>query len=452
MTIQTWNRPPAPVPVCYARGYDDKALKIHNLKAGYGSVIPPVCTPATKRYDSFTLLKSLATTKPGLHPREDDIRAALGSILASPVFAGSARSKGFLRFVVEEWLAGRAEEIKERTIAIEVFGRDTDYDPAHDSIVRVKALEVRKRLAQYYKEHHDVPLRIELPAGHYVPVVQPLAPPRDIRLRHWKTAAALLLAAGALALWFTTQRTVTARHALDALWAPAIQPRTPVLISLPAPLVWDVDFSKGGLPEGPAVPVDKLGKKTNYYVGIGAAYGAAQFASLLTARHVPFVLKIGQEVSLEDLKGQPAILLGAFTSEWTMRLTSGLRYTFVQEAARHGIVDTENPGRGWYQPRLLHSEQMTDALSMVVRLTTADTGRPVFMAAGATAHGTQNAAEFLTTPALFEEFAAIAPAGWEKQNLQIILRSEVHRGRAGRPQILATHVWPGRNQAAPQSR
>jgi hypothetical protein len=398
------------------------------------------------------LPKSLATTKPGSLPHDDEIRAALGSILASPAFAGSARSKGFLRFVVEEWLAGRAEEIKERTIAIEVFGRETDYDPAHDSIVRVKALEVRKRLAQYYEEHPDARLRIELPSGRYVPVVQPPAPPRDTRLRHWKAAAALLLAAGALAMWFTTQRTVTARHALDALWAPAVQSRTPVLISLPAPLVWDVNFSGGGLPEGSAVPVEKLGKKTNYYVGVGAAYGAAQFASLLTARHVPFVLKIGQEVSLEDLKGQPAILLGAYTSEWTMRLTSGLRYNFVQEAVRHGIVDRENPGRGWYQPRVLHSEAMADALAMAVRLTTTDTGRPVFMAAGATAHGTQTAVEFLTTPALFEEFAAIAPAGWEKQNLQIILRSEVHRGRAGRPQILATHVWPGRFKPPAPSR
>lgn len=388
----------------------------------------------------------------GGHPREREIRAALASILASPAFAGSARSKDFLRFVVEEWLAGRAEEIKERTIAIEVFGRDTDYDPAHDSIVRVKALAVRKRLAQYYEEHPDARLRIELPSGHYVPVVQPLAPPRDIWLRNWKTAAALLLAFGAGAFWFASTRPPSARNSFDALWAPTVNAGAPVLISLPSPLVRDAHFPDGDPPAGSAIPVEQLGRKENYYVGTGAAYGAAQFASLLTARHVPFVLKIGQEVSLEDLKGQPAILLGAFTSEWTMRLTSGLRYTFVQEAARHGIVDKENPGRGWYQPRLLHSEEMTDALSMVVRLTTADTGRPVFMAAGATAHGTQNAAEFLTTPALFEEFAAIAPPGWEKQNLQIILRSEVHRGRAGRPQILATHVWPGRNQAPPQSR
>lgn len=379
---------------------------------------------------------------PGAHPREREIRAALESILSSPAFAGSARSKGFLRLVVEEWLAGRAEEIKERTIAVEVFGRDADYDPAHDSIVRVKAVEVRKRLAQYYSEHPNAPLRIELPLGHYVPLVRPLAPRRDNWLRHWKSAALILLAAGALALWFTTQRTVTARHALDALWAPAIQPRTPVLISLPAPLVWDVNFSGGGFPEGPAVPLEKLGKKANYYVGIGAAYGAAQFASLLTARHVPFVLKVGQEVSREDLKGQPAILLGAFSSEWTLRLTSGLRYSFVQEPERYGIVDKRDPSRGWYQPRVLHSEEMTDALSMVVRLTTAETGRPVFMAAGTTAHGTQNAVEFLTTPSVLEEFAATAPAGWEKQNLQVILRSEVHRSRAGRPRVLAAEVWP----------
>ena len=72
--------------------------------------------------------------------------------------------------MVEQELNGASSELKERTIAIDVFGKDPYYDPAVDPVVRISAGEVRKRLAQYYQEFADPDqLRIELPVGSYRP-------------------------------------------------------------------------------------------------------------------------------------------------------------------------------------------------------------------------------------------------------------------------------------------
>jgi Tol biopolymer transport system component len=98
------------------------------------------------------------------------VRSALESVISSDAFAPSERCQHFLRLVVEHALAGDLDSLRERMIGVEMFGRRVDYDTSNDAVVRVRATEVRKRLAQYYRETAtDPPVRIELPAGSYVP-------------------------------------------------------------------------------------------------------------------------------------------------------------------------------------------------------------------------------------------------------------------------------------------
>ena len=98
------------------------------------------------------------------------VRAQLERILASTPFRNSKRYPALLRYVVEQELNGAAAGLKERTIGMDVFGRDPSYDPGADPVVRISAGEVRKRLAQYYQEVADESqLRIELPLGSYHP-------------------------------------------------------------------------------------------------------------------------------------------------------------------------------------------------------------------------------------------------------------------------------------------
>src|SRR5579872_2779024 len=98
------------------------------------------------------------------------VREELARVLASQEFRTSRRCQVFLRYVVENTLAGRTDTLKERTIGIDVFARPASYDPADDATVRVKAGEVRKRLDRYYtSEGRADRLRIELPPGTYTP-------------------------------------------------------------------------------------------------------------------------------------------------------------------------------------------------------------------------------------------------------------------------------------------
>src|SRR4051794_17456269 len=90
------------------------------------------------------------------------VHAQLAKLLASSHFRQSKRSQGLLRFVVEAALSGDASCLKERHIGAVVFGRDTAYDTAQDPVVRNAAIEVRKRLAQYYMEpEHACELRLD---------------------------------------------------------------------------------------------------------------------------------------------------------------------------------------------------------------------------------------------------------------------------------------------------
>src|SRR5262245_23458526 len=80
------------------------------------------------------------------------IREQLDRVLASPLFKNSKRYPALLRFVVERSLHGFKEPLKERTLGIEVFGRNPDYDTNMDPVVRTSAVEIRKRIAQYYED------------------------------------------------------------------------------------------------------------------------------------------------------------------------------------------------------------------------------------------------------------------------------------------------------------
>jgi adenylate cyclase len=101
------------------------------------------------------------------------IRAEVARILSSVEFSGSRHLTNFLRFVVEESLAGRGDRLKERNIALGALGRDADFDPRLDCIVRVVAGKLRRALDRYYAVGGAAnPLRVAVPAGSYVPVFQ----------------------------------------------------------------------------------------------------------------------------------------------------------------------------------------------------------------------------------------------------------------------------------------
>ena len=125
-------------------------------------------------------------------PSADDVRRQLDRLLASTVFANAGRMSRFLKFVVEQTLAGEGERLKEYVIGVEVFDRDANYDPRLDAIVRVEAARLRTKLAEYYAgEGRSDAVVLSLPKGGYAPVVTPAdaPPPRRTARRQRQSVA-----------------------------------------------------------------------------------------------------------------------------------------------------------------------------------------------------------------------------------------------------------------------
>ena len=109
----------------------------------------------------------------GTKPEADVVLQQLERIVASPDFDSSPRAREFLRHVVGAVLAGKEAEISQHAIAMDVFGRDGNFDPATDPIVRMQAGRVRRSLEHYYlTEGANDAVCISLPKGTYVPTFE----------------------------------------------------------------------------------------------------------------------------------------------------------------------------------------------------------------------------------------------------------------------------------------
>jgi hypothetical protein len=187
-----------------------------------------------------------------LQPSADEVRAQLERLVASPDLDVPGRARKFLRYIVEETLAGRADRIKAYAIGTEVFGRDPSFDAQSDPAVRIEAGRLRRALEHYYLAGGlPDPVIITIPKGAYVPhfakrrteAAEPLAtaesiivssPVRSPSRRQralWLGvgAAALVASVVGLALWGTSQ---------DVTWpvvqAPApLPPGGPTLVVMP---------------------------------------------------------------------------------------------------------------------------------------------------------------------------------------------------------------------------
>jgi adenylate cyclase len=104
----------------------------------------------------------------------DKIQWQLQRILTSSEFNATERQREFLKFVVAESIAGRAQEIKGYTVATRVFGRKGDFDQTIDPIVSIQAGGLRRALERYYLvAGQDDPVRIDIPKGTFVPAFLP---------------------------------------------------------------------------------------------------------------------------------------------------------------------------------------------------------------------------------------------------------------------------------------
>jgi len=170
----------------------------------------------------------------------------LETLVGSQAFHRAERQVRFLRYVVEKSIEGKTEDLKEYNIALDVFDRDSSYDPKQDSTVRVEASKLRARLERYYQTAGDMDgIRIEIPKGGYVA--------RFVERPGAETVAAREEPAGTSRRWVLTvgiAGTAAAVAALVGLRRPS-QPASVILVA-------GESASRGGYTEDAAQTMQAL--------------------------------------------------------------------------------------------------------------------------------------------------------------------------------------------------
>ena len=411
----------------------------------------------------------LDSVRTRIHPASEQDRQAvrdeLSELLNTSHFSNSKRYPALLIYVVEKTLAGKSDELKERILGIEVFHRPADYDTNNDTVVRVAAGEVRKRLALVYHEStSEHAIHITLPVGSYVPEffrtspqIKPVAvslsqqstdlqnseqsladltsgpisaPSKPSLWNGWRpagVAALIVLAMGFLAV-FTYVRT-TRQTSINRFWQPINAAPSPVIIC-PGALVRSTSTPSGMV----------LASRTDDYpfTSIATTVSLADVVRLFSNNHTDFVVQPASSTTLADMREHPVVLIAAYSNEWTGRIQNDLRYRFAQEPARQ-IFDASNPTRTWMRPANLPLNEEDD-YGVVARFHSKLTDNTVVLIAGIGKNATEAAAQFITTPK-YLDLLDQQSKDWASKNVEVVLKVKVIDGKNGSPTVEAIYVW-----------
>jgi hypothetical protein len=408
------------------------------------------------------------------NPEAAAVREQLDRVLASPHFRNSKRSQSLLRFVTEGLLEGHKDLLREKIIGIEVFGRDARYDTAHDAIVRNAAIEVRKRLAQYYLDPgHQDELRIGLPAGSYAPTFTACATVETeavaeiernsrapLRRKWWVGIPAVLLAGTAVALSYSYLET----QDFDRFWAPVLhgketiqicvgQPRRLYRFVGPRQAELDQAFMGQHPPPGAAeqllkrAPLEagEIRWNARSYLYMRDAFSMARIVGLVQARGRSFQLRPDSDTSFTELRRSPVIVVGGFNSRWALRFGDAMRFTFdhksVDGKLYNCITDKRDPNAMKWAVPVSRANDLQDDYAIVTRVVDPTTERTVVMVAGIEDYGTQAAGEFITDPAYMNAAFRGAPRDWRKRNIQLVVHTRIIEDAPGPANIVAMQVW-----------
>lgn len=417
------------------------------------------------------------------------VKKELDALLESDQFSGTKRCHDFLEFVVSSALAGDYESLTERTLGAELFGRPIDYETGSDAIVRVRANDVRRRLAQYYSEQHRVSeVTISLPSGSYIPEFHlstaqpsPGATPADVpdfshslpgtasvtplpaipcpatlpgdavgrhRLARPAFVAVILLLALSAGVTLFMRHAAPPDSALKEFWQPLIQEHSPVIVCFGnAVSFWPAQSVRQAIEDGNQVLLADPGPITvtrDDTVTIGNLRAAMSILNILHAYGITNELRWPQEVESTDLNQSNVIFIGGLNNPWSVSLTKGLRFSFAlthsATQSTWSIQDHTSPNENWSITKAYPEPVSTD-YALITRLIDRDGKRVVISAGGLSQFGTQAAGEFLDNETALDTFARSAPKGWEHRNVQIVLGMGLDGRKIVNPRILATNVW-----------
>ena len=422
------------------------------------------------------------------------VQQTLTEIFQSSPFRTSKQSQQLLQYIVDQTLAGRGALLKERLIGVNVFGRRLDYDTNEDPIVRARAAEIRKRLAQFYVgEGSHCSVRIEISPGSYlasltetpkrrsmepatseppVPFVKNVEPSIAIpvlgnreldsavqrKLSRKRIIAlvvfSILLLGSAVSLWFR----ISLKTPIESFWNPLLKAPEPAILYSGSNAVYMLsdEFlnryrdthhlnpleSQGREFVVPISSDTKIGPRDlvafkNDFITLGDLSANVRVASLLAAHGRQYDMRSGDDVAFGDLRRSPTVLIGAFNNSWTMELTGDLPFVFA-EGRR--IREQGDAKRVW-TPVFTSEGRVAVDYAVVTRIPHSKTGEALFAIAGITQSGTRAGADFITDPEQLRKLTFTVPGDWAQKNLQFVLQTKVVNDIPTFPVVVAFKSW-----------
>ena len=370
-------------------------------------------------------------------------REELRRILQSKYFASSPKKSRFLEFVSEQTFIGNGEKLNEYLIGVEVYDRGSEFDSQKDPIVRVQAHEIRRLLKKYYEEEgRDSLVRLDLPAGAYVPVfLRTTAERSDItdllagsavlrsrRGNRWHSALTVILAivcvvlGGTLIAKWQAGKTPRAEVAklpgdLEWFWRPFLPPAEGPLIVIPNhPLLRAAHEGDSAqtLASGHEIPKSQLPEfrdtihfrelrrflfvpSLTDFTSVGETIGVVNLCHMFFRVGQTCQLQQSRLVNLEEIKASNAILLGGNQS-WSGRVFLNVEGFHFQG----GVILNRNPLPGEqavYKPEFDPiTNQLRRDYALVLMLPNERSDNRVLLIYGVYTQGSQAAIEYLTNP------------------------------------------------------
>ncbi len=379
----------------------------------------------------------------------------------------------FLRYIVETTLKGKGNQLKERNVGTDVFGKGSRYDPAIDSTVRVAASELRKRLALYYQEpEHAHELHFSLPLGTYTPTFQwpseedskdgsdqhaeihstpaaELEPdttehaPSRARRFPWLWAGMSALVLVIVASFVLVQNRFSHGSVLDAFWGPVLHSKSPVLV-----LVAGHPYSSMYIrdAQNPARLLTlNMGEPGIDTVTFDDMESLTIITGFLRAHDVHYEVRDESTVTISDLRNGPVVLIGTYCNSWTLRLLKPLRFHFGNDPSMtsHWIEDREsktNPKWIVYSPKKLATYDFVD-YAIVGRYEDNNLGQPVVIVSGMDGGNNINAAKVITDRDFLAQLFGSLNAGRGDKNFEAVISAETVNEHVGQPRIEASYSW-----------
>ncbi|QHN02912.1 hypothetical protein FTO74_05655 [Granulicella sp. WH15] len=432
--------------------------------------------------------------------QQQEVQQALEAVLASPSMRSTQQCQTLLQYIAEHTLSGELALLRERVIGTEVFGRKPDYEPGEDPIVRIRAADLRKRLALYYQSLPTVPdVRIDVPSGSYkatftwktlqpepsepfidqMPAAiagssspnllsQPLPAHGDSvlnadpdSLAHKSFHLGMLQLVFLVALLIAGIFTVTSWYhgrsdrILRSFWAPVLDSPKPLLISIGSNAVYRVSdeeadaYSRQNHLESSGMEFFQqfapnqtiastgLHAAENSFVALGDVAAVSEAVSTLSHFAKTYQERFPNDISFAEVRNNPTLLIGGFNNPMTRELTRNFRFVL---ASRNRIEDRNQPGKAWVLQASDDSHD-TEDYAIVTRVLHHGDDQPLVSVAGMGQYGTLAATDFVCSPEGIQQMGDALGGSWQKRNFQLVLRIKVMDFKPVSTSIIAHHTW-----------